>query len=231
MLKAMQLLESKRIFIVTGAFGSGKTEFSLNLAKWLTMTHQDVHLVDLDVINTYFRPRHISDYLKEKYNINVVASFKGMEKADIPALNAPLNSLFKHKKYTVIDVGGDKDGSRILGMYRTQFPTADTLLIHVFNPNRIYSDTSEKISSLLEKIEAFCNLKTDLLVANPNLGIDTEIETITESIPYIKKVAESLSLPLLLISEHKFTGNNNLEEFPIERFMRLPFEKGSIKTI
>ena len=45
----------KRIQIITGHYGSGKTEFAVNLALHLAETDKNVALADLDIVNPYFR--------------------------------------------------------------------------------------------------------------------------------------------------------------------------------
>ena len=46
-----------RLLIVTGHFGTGKTEFSVNLALALARAGEQVMLADLDFVNPYFRSR------------------------------------------------------------------------------------------------------------------------------------------------------------------------------
>ena len=53
--------EDKRIKIVIGHYGSGKTEFSVNYALKLKSLGEKVALVDLDVVNLYFRSREKAD--------------------------------------------------------------------------------------------------------------------------------------------------------------------------
>ena len=46
-----------RLTIVTGHYGTGKTEFSVNLALALAKEGRPVALADLDIVNPYFRSR------------------------------------------------------------------------------------------------------------------------------------------------------------------------------
>lgn len=51
------LTNLKRIVVVVGHYGSGKTNFSVNLAVDLKAAGRDVILVDLDIVNPYFPQR------------------------------------------------------------------------------------------------------------------------------------------------------------------------------
>ena len=46
-----------RLSIITGHYGTGKTEFSVNLALALASDGEQVMVADLDVVNPYFRSR------------------------------------------------------------------------------------------------------------------------------------------------------------------------------
>ena len=46
-----------RVSIVTGHYGTGKTEFAVNLALQLAALDRKVMVADLDIVNPYFRSR------------------------------------------------------------------------------------------------------------------------------------------------------------------------------
>jgi len=48
---------SHRVSILTGHYGTGKTEVSVNLALALAAEGEQVMLADLDIVNPYFRSR------------------------------------------------------------------------------------------------------------------------------------------------------------------------------
>ena len=51
----------KRITLITGHYGSGKTNFAVNLALRQAAEGKKVTVVDLDIVNPYFRTeRHSS---------------------------------------------------------------------------------------------------------------------------------------------------------------------------
>ncbi|HNS84842.1 MAG TPA: hypothetical protein PKI18_05655, partial [Candidatus Cloacimonas sp.] len=54
------------LYIIIGAYGSGKSEFSLHLARCFKAQGKDVVLADLDVVNPYFRSREMQeDFMQE----------------------------------------------------------------------------------------------------------------------------------------------------------------------
>ena len=52
-------MEEKNIIIICGHYGSGKTNFSINLALSERRMYEKVLLIDMDIVNPYFRS---SDY-------------------------------------------------------------------------------------------------------------------------------------------------------------------------
>ena len=53
----------KRITVITGHFGSGKTEFALNYALALKELGLDVIIIDFDIVNPYFRTKDAEQFL------------------------------------------------------------------------------------------------------------------------------------------------------------------------
>ena len=66
------MAEGPRIIIVTGHFGSGKTEFSVSLAFALAAMKREgalsdsLALCDLDVENPYFRSRELTEDMENE---------------------------------------------------------------------------------------------------------------------------------------------------------------------
>ena len=62
----MERYEWPKAVAVTGALGSGKTEWVLNLALGMKMLGEQVTIADADIINPYFCIRQVVNSLEEK---------------------------------------------------------------------------------------------------------------------------------------------------------------------
>jgi len=103
-------MDYKRVTIFTGNYGSGKTEISINYSLFLSGIISHVLLVDLDVVNPYFRSREKAEFL-EKEGIKIIFP-KRLAHADLPIISADLYSIIEDENiYGVLDVGGDDDGA------------------------------------------------------------------------------------------------------------------------
>ena len=104
----------KRIQIITGHYGSGKTEFAVNWAISLARQGvQNVTLADLDIVNPYFRSYEQTERMEKEGVNTIVTSCGGV--ADIPAINPAVLSIFQNKElHGVLDIGGDPIGARVL---------------------------------------------------------------------------------------------------------------------
>lgn len=59
-------MDFKRLTIVVGHYGTGKTEIAINYAKLIRESGKEVEIVDLDIVNPYFRSREVRKELFEK---------------------------------------------------------------------------------------------------------------------------------------------------------------------
>lgn len=58
-------MHDKRLVIVIGHYGSGKTEFAVNYAVKMKEIYENVSIADLDIVNPYFRSREKREFLKK----------------------------------------------------------------------------------------------------------------------------------------------------------------------
>ena len=88
-----------RLTLVTGHYGTGKTEFSVNLALALAEAGERVALADLDIVNPYFRSRERRELL-EAAGIRLIATSQALADADVPALPAELHAVLEDRFFS-----------------------------------------------------------------------------------------------------------------------------------
>lgn len=224
------MANNPRIMIITGHFGSGKTEISINLSLIEKTRHEKVAINDLDVINPYFRSRDIGNYL-ESLGIELIAPKGELATADLPIVSGEIYRVIHDPNYKVIiDVGGDKDGATALGQYYNELKDLDYEMYFVVNINRPYVSTVNGIAETIKQIENVSRLKISGLINNTNYGLDTRLANIEEGYKITKEASETLNIPFLYttISDHlkdetmKFADEHDV--IYINRFMKLPWE-------
>ncbi len=187
---------NSKIYITVGHYGSGKTEYSVNYALYLKKTHDKVFLVDLDIVNPYFRSNDARGLL-EANGITVIAPDYAGTNVDIPALPPDVMRIFNvDDAAIVIDVGGDDDGAIALGRYKRFFEEADVDVSLVVNTRRPLSGTVEEIIEMKENIELSSRLSVTDLIADTNISDETTKEIIEEGYKVVKEVSEQLNIPI-----------------------------------
>lgn len=183
-----------KLYIIIGAYGSGKSEFSVHFARQLNKQGFRVSLADLDVVNPYFRSRDVKDvFLKE--GIEVIAPEGQFMHADLPMISPRIKGAIENITKTVIlDVGGDPVGCRALGRFEDVIKTRGYHMIHVVNTNRPFTTNPEEIIKMHEMLEFYSKLHIAELVCNTNLMEDTNVLDVTNGINVIHNVANSLSI-------------------------------------
>ncbi|MDH7480255.1 MAG: hypothetical protein QHH02_09610, partial [Syntrophomonadaceae bacterium] len=115
-----------KVTILTGHFGSGKTEIAINYALRLKAeggAGQEVALVDLDLVNPYFRSREARRVVEEG-GVRMVIPPAEVLQTDLPVIPAAVFSVLDEARngnwQVVIDLGGDDQGALVLGQLRPQ---------------------------------------------------------------------------------------------------------------
>lgn len=186
----------KRVIVVTGHYGSGKTNFSLNLAHEFARAGEQVTLVDLDIVNPYFRS---SDYDEELIaeGIRLIAPTFAHTTIESPALPAEISAAFITEGRVIFDVGGDDAGATALGRYREEFADLDFDFLYVINARRNLTGKSDEAVEILREIEGACGLKATGIVNNTHLQEFTDCAIIENSSEFAHGVEKATGSPLL----------------------------------
>ena len=189
-----------RFTVLTGNYGSGKTELALNLAMEAAKAGEKTTLVDLDIVNPYFRSGEKAEEMRAA-GIRVLMPTFAMTTVDIPALPAEIQSVFENPGDRVIfDVGGDDTGAAALGRYAPGFAryaeACETLL--VVNCMRPLTGTEEDILDLAQRITARGRQKISGIVNNTNLAGATEPEMVEAGEATVLRCAEKMGIRKVL---------------------------------
>ena len=220
---------SHRITIITGHYGTGKTEFAVNLAIAMARDGAGmVTLADLDIVNPYFRSRERKRELEE-YGIQVITTSKACSDADVPSIPAEINSIFENSETrAVLDIGGDPAGARVLARFYPQLSGCDCQLVYVVNANRPEVNTAAKALKNLKGIEDITHLKCTALVNNTHLCGETCAETVKKGIALSKELSDLCGAKLICSTAVADIAESFMESedvfFPIVIKMRKPWE-------
>ena len=217
-----------RLSIVTGHYGTGKTEFAVNLALAMARDGERVMMADLDIVNPYFRSRERRNVLEEA-GIRLISSSQACSDADVPALPAELLTILEDRTVRgILAIGGDPVGARVLARFQPRIVMEDYQLIYVLNANRPEVREPENAIAYLRGIEATTGLICTGIVNNTHLCGETTEEEIRKGAALAAEVSRETGIPVLChVAEEKFIPSlSDLSGtvFPITIQMKKPWE-------
>lgn len=169
----------RRVLVVTGHYGSGKTEFCVSLAMRLARLgfgpYERLALIDLDIANPYFRSRERKAQL-EAAGVRVYGNAYDHEiTAELPALGADIRApLEDHGCRVIVDVGGNDSGAIVLNQFTRYLGPQDALVLIVVNANRPETRDVEGALAHLEAIERKTGRRVDGVINNTHLLRQTD---------------------------------------------------------
>ena len=219
--------DDRRIRIITGHYGSGKTEFAVNYVKKLRESVDGrVAIADLDIVNVYFRSREKKEELEEK-GIQVIASNLDTAVADVPAVSGARTMPVINKEYQyVVDLGGNDVGTLVLGRIKPLLDHAEADFFMVVNAYRPNTSTPEGIIEQMENLEYAAGLKVTGFINNTNLVRETTAECLLHGDEVLKEVTKRTGVPVKYVSYVKDVMAEEIPEglsgelFPMEFNMR-----------
>jgi len=182
-----------RIIIVTGHYGSGKTEFAVSLAMLFTASGAGkLAIIDLDIVNPYFRSRERRELLNEAGVPVYGSAFDTDVTAELPALGANLRAPLEDAGCRVIiDAGGNDSGALALNQFSKYFTDDITTVLAVVNANRPETRDLDGAVEHITAIETATGLKVSGIVNNCHLLRETTADTIIKGHALCKEVCEA----------------------------------------
>lgn len=177
------MLVDKRIVLIVGHYGSGKTEFAVNYAIRLSEKNKKAAIIDLDIVNPYFRSREKKEFIERKGIRLISNSFEYDITADLPSVSASIYAPLQDKDcHVVFDVGGDNVGARVLARYKKYLMENEYDMFCVINANRPETNTLEGALYHISAIEQETGVKITGIINNTHLLRETSKEDIFPSL-------------------------------------------------
>ena len=188
----------KRITLFAGHYGSGKTNIAVNFALKLKENGDVVKIVDLDIVNPYFRTKD-SKMLLDRAGIDLISPSFANTNVDLPALPAEVYGVVGKRDFkTIMDIGGDDRGAYALGRYTPSIlEENDYEMIFVANFFRPLTRTPEEALEVMREIEYASKIPFTAIINNSNLGGDTTKEDIESTKDKAKKLSQISNLPVI----------------------------------
>ena len=181
-------LESKKNFIFLGEAGCGKTEIAVNFAIAAAEIAggggaggRTVHFFDMDQTKPLFRSRDVREALEEK---GVIFHYEEQFEDARTLVGGPGYHLADPESIVIMDIGGDHQGSRMIGGFAPLLKREATKNYFVINPYRPWSQDIEEIDRTMSSVLGTARLGAEdiSVIANPNMGPTTTEEEIAEGL-------------------------------------------------
>lgn len=188
----------KRYYAIIGNFGSGKTELALNMAFEAAAKGEKVTLVDIDVINPYFRSTERKAEL-EAAGIRLISPNFTSSGVEVPSIPPEIFSVFSDNSDLVIfDVGGDPVGAIAMGQYYGYFKQIEDFEVwYVINMRRPLSSGVEENLEMIGKIMGVSRLRVTGILNNTNLAQETSVADLFDGLEVTSEVSRRTGFPVI----------------------------------
>lgn len=181
--------------IITGCFGSGKSEISVQLALNAAARGQQAVLVDMDIVNPYFTSSQQRGEMQQK-GVEVVAPTFAGSGVDTPVIPPQMRAVMQRKQgEVVIDLGGDATGATVLGSFAEEAKGAQFLF--VLNPYRPLTRDVDAALEMMQGVEQRARLHVTGLINNANMVGETTAEHLAYGEEQCRALSERTGLPIV----------------------------------
>ncbi len=190
----------KEVYVLIGNYGSGKTELALNFAFKAAAAGRRTEVIDLDMVNTYFRLTDRGNLVRSK-EIRLVSPNYASTNVEALSVPAEVASAFAMDWDTVVfDVGGDPTGANALGRYREDFaalPQGSLQVLNVVNTRRPMAGTPERLEHLMREMERYSRQSVSGFVNNTNLARMAGPDDLRDGYEVIRQASIATGVPVL----------------------------------
>lgn len=197
-MRLYELMQHK-ITVISGHFGSGKTNVALNLALDAADAGEQVSIADLDIVNPYFRTADSEAFLRARGIKPLVPQYANTN-VEIPTLPEALGEIFYGGRRAVVDVGGDPEGAAALGCDRDRYAKAGYDMYFVCSFYRPATLCAEDALTLLRETELASGMRFCGIINNSNLGRLTEPSTVEATLEEGEKLARLAGIPVAAVT-------------------------------
>lgn len=216
------------VTILTGYYGSGKTEVALNVALQMAETGEPVRLIDLDFLKPVFRSREQRARL-ERHGVELVAPQGEKESADLPVVLPCVGPMLAGQRSgrVIVDLAGDAGGARAIGQFSGVLRGHDLLM--VVNTLRPFASTVERIRRAADELSQVTRTPITGLVANSNLAGQTDAEMVLSGLALVREAAGAMQVPLRAVMIPNFVelDRSSISEpcITLHRHVLAPWER------
>jgi hypothetical protein len=159
-------------------------------------------LIDLDVVNPYFRSSDSAGWLTER-GVTMLGPSLARSSLDTPSLAPGINAAMTQassERPVLIDVGGDPDGARALARFRSSIVSRPYQMVYVANFNRPEVASPDDSLAVLREIEAQSGLRATCLINNSHLKQLSSVQQTASTLAAMLALADASGLSVAAVA-------------------------------
>lgn len=206
----------KRVTLFAGHYGSGKTNIAVDYALEIKKSGADCVIVDLDIVNPYFRTKDSAKRL-ESAGVKTVFPAYANTNVDLPALPKEIYGAVSDKSaYAVLDVGGDDRGALALGRYAPDILAENNYeMIFVANFYRPLTKTAKDALEVMREIETAGGIKFTAIINNSNVAEETTADDVKATAKEAEELSRISGLPVIATTAETKVAKRLENAFPL----------------